>query len=129
MGQMIKALINFMGLDGDDLLLDPFVGSGTTLIEATTLSVLSVGIDINPALCIVSQIKLDALTINYPELQEGLSKIEPLTIFLIPYDYKGLSGFGGLRTLIVMLRSCWRRFGTGAFLRVLSKKPQNLGGI
>lgn len=80
-GQMIKALINFMGIREDGLVLDPFVGSGTTLVECATLGIPSVGIDINPALCIVSQIKTDCLSIDYPELTRWLSKLKPLDIF------------------------------------------------
>ena len=80
-GQMVKALINFMGVGQDGLVLDPFVGSGTTLIECATLGIPSIGIDINPALCIVSQIKADSLSIIYPELQRELVKIKPLSIF------------------------------------------------
>lgn len=80
-GQMIKALINFMGVKRDGLVLDPFVGSGTTLLECATLGIPSIGIDINPALCIVSQIKVDSLSLNYPELSRWLSKTKPLDIF------------------------------------------------
>lgn len=80
-GQMVKALINFMGVEQDGLVLDPFVGSGTTLVECATLGVPSIGIDINPALCIVSQIKVDSLSIVYPDFQRELAKIKPLSIF------------------------------------------------
>lgn len=71
-GQMIKAIINFIGAKGDDIILDPFMGSGTTLIEASVVGTKSVGIEINPALCIVSQIKLDALKTNYPEFTKSI---------------------------------------------------------
>jgi len=80
-GQMIKALINFMGVKENGLVLDPFVGSGTTLVECATLGIPSIGIDINPALCIVSQIKVDSLCLDYPELSRWLSKVKPLDIF------------------------------------------------
>jgi len=80
-GQMVKALINFMGVEQDGLVLDPFVGSGTTLVECATLGIPSVGIEINPALCIVSQIKADSLSIVYPDLQQELMKIKPLSVF------------------------------------------------
>ena len=79
-GQMIKAIINFFGAIGEDIVLDPFMGSGTTLIEASVVGTKSIGIEINPALCIVSQIKLDSLKIDFPEFinsvrTRGLSKI------------------------------------------------------
>ncbi len=71
-GQMIKAIINFMGATGEEIILDPFMGSGTTLIEASIVGTKSIGIEINPALCIVSQIKLDSLRINYPEFEKSI---------------------------------------------------------
>lgn len=78
---MIKAIINFIGASGDDVILDPFMGSGTTLIEASVIGTNSVGIEINPALCIVSQIKLDSLKINYPEFARSVKQKDLLKIF------------------------------------------------
>ena len=80
-GQMIKAIINFIGASDDDIILDPFMGSGTTLIEASIVGTKSVGIEINPALCIVSQIKLDSLRIDYPEFRENIKKKDLFKIF------------------------------------------------
>jgi site-specific DNA-methyltransferase (cytosine-N4-specific) len=37
--------------------LDPFVGSGTTLVEAQKRGVPSVGIDLNPIACLISRVK------------------------------------------------------------------------
>ncbi|MEO0179721.1 MAG: DNA methyltransferase [candidate division WOR-3 bacterium] len=81
-GQMIKAIINFMGAGEEDIILDPFLGSGTTLVETALLRTGGLGIDINPALCIVSQIKTDSLRINYDELNSAINQIgSPLRIF------------------------------------------------
>ena len=43
---------------------DPFVGSGTTLVEAGLMGVDSVGIDIDPLSCFISTIKAKALSYN-----------------------------------------------------------------
>ncbi len=72
-GQMIKALINFSNARDKDVVLDPYLGSGTTLIESSLLGLPGWGIEINPALAIVSQIKLDALSIDYPEFSRSLT--------------------------------------------------------
>ncbi|WP_461866380.1 DNA methyltransferase [Thermococcus sp.] len=72
-GQMIKALINFSNARGNDIVLDPYLGSGTTLIESSLLGLPGWGVEINPALAIVSQIKLDALGIDYPEFSKTLT--------------------------------------------------------
>jgi DNA modification methylase len=67
--QMIKALINWMGLKGSDVLLDPFVGSGTALIEAKTIGVNSIGIDIDPICLLQSRVKCDLLEMPSADLE------------------------------------------------------------
>lgn len=44
-----------------DIVLDPFVGSGTTLVQANELGIHSIGIDISRFNCLISEVKL----INY----------------------------------------------------------------
>ncbi len=63
-GQMIRGLINFCNLKEDAIILDPFCGSGTTLIESSLLGFNSIGIDINPVACLNSKIKIDLLDCN-----------------------------------------------------------------
>ena len=46
--QMIKGLINIMGCKPGDTVLDPMMGSGTVLIEATLMGINSIGIDASP---------------------------------------------------------------------------------
>ncbi len=60
-GQMIRGLINFCNLKKGSVILDPFCGSGTTLIEAKLLGFNSIGIDINPIACLNSSIKTKLL--------------------------------------------------------------------
>lgn len=60
-GQMIRGLINYSNLDRNSLILDPFCGSGTTLIEAKLLGFNSIGIDINPTACLNTRIKTESL--------------------------------------------------------------------
>ena len=41
----------------NDLILDPFVGSGTTLVESKVLGRNAIGVDINPLACLISRVK------------------------------------------------------------------------
>ncbi len=68
--QMVKALINWMGLRGEDRLLDPFVGSGTTLIEAKTIGIDSWGVDINPICTLMSRVKCELLDLTTEMIKE-----------------------------------------------------------
>lgn len=61
--QMIKGLINAMGLKRGETVLDPMMGSGTVLIEACLMGLRSVGIDASPFCRFMAQAKLDGLTL------------------------------------------------------------------
>jgi len=50
--QMIRALLNIIGLKQGDTVFEPFSGSGTTALEAQLLGINFVGIDISP-LCVL----------------------------------------------------------------------------
>lgn len=83
--QMIKAIINVIGLTGGDTVLDPMMGSGTVLIEAALMGIKSIGIDASPFCRFMTQTKLDALTTplsrahnalrNYKETYEYFRKL------------------------------------------------------
>jgi SAM-dependent methyltransferase len=70
--QMIKALINVMGLKPGDTVLDPMMGSGTVLIEARLMGIQSVGIDASPFCRFMAQTKLDGLKVPLLPVQTAL---------------------------------------------------------
>jgi hypothetical protein len=76
--QMIKALINVMGLKPGETVLDPMMGSGTVLIEASLMGIKSIGIDASPFCRFMTQAKLDGLVIPQKPLQEALNNYEVL---------------------------------------------------
>jgi hypothetical protein len=55
----------------NDLVLDNFVGSGTTLVECKVLGRHAIGIDINPLACLVAKVK--TTNIHKPDLEKILS--------------------------------------------------------
>jgi len=61
--QMIRALLNIIGLNPGDTVLDPFIGSGTTAIEAQLLGVNCVGIDISPLCVLQSKAKTESMDV------------------------------------------------------------------
>ncbi len=67
--QLVRAIINFFDLKKSDVLLDPFCGSGTTLVEARLLGIPGIGIEISPLSALISRTKssfpLDIQEINY----------------------------------------------------------------
>ena len=61
--QMIKGLLNAMGLRSGETVVDPMMGSGTVLIEAKLMGIKSVGLDASPFCRFMVQAKLDGLTV------------------------------------------------------------------
>lgn len=59
--QMIRALLNIIGVKESDTVLDPFVGSGTTAIEAQLLGINFIGIDVSPLCVIQSKVKTESI--------------------------------------------------------------------
>jgi hypothetical protein len=76
--QMIKGLINSMGLKPGDRVLDPMMGSGTVLIEASLMGIRSVGLDISPFCRFITKVKLDALRLPIERIRPWLRNPRPV---------------------------------------------------
>lgn len=74
--QMIKGLLNIMGMKPGETVLDPMMGSGTVLIEASLMGIESFGIDASPFCRFMTQAKLDGLTLPLGPVREALSVSE-----------------------------------------------------
>jgi tRNA G10 N-methylase Trm11 len=98
--QMIRALLNIIGLKEGETVLDPFIGSGTTAVEAQLLGINCVGIDISPLCVLQSKVKTESIDVlsQIIEWKEAITKrIKPSlfnlegktiedAIGLIPYE-------------------------------------------
>lgn len=56
-----------------DIILDPFSGSGTTLVQASEMGMHSIGVDISSFNCMISQVKLQSY--DFLSLEEEVRKI------------------------------------------------------
>jgi len=54
---LLEESIKKYGLKKGDLVLDPFCGSGTTLVSSNLYQLNAIGIDTNPLMCLVSEVK------------------------------------------------------------------------
>ncbi len=73
--QVAKALLNMFRIKRRQNVLDPFCGSGTTLVECTHLGARSYGIDVNPFAVFLANAKLQALTTPAHRLRSDLSRL------------------------------------------------------
>jgi DNA modification methylase len=60
-GELPRTLMTMLPCPRDTLIFDPFVGSGTTLVEAQRLGLPSVGVDLNPIACLASRVKTGSM--------------------------------------------------------------------
>lgn len=56
---LVRDYLHGFGLDASDLILDPFCGTGTTLVEAKLSRIMAIGIEANPFPHFASSVKLD----------------------------------------------------------------------
>ncbi|MBN2060225.1 MAG: hypothetical protein JW882_07395 [Deltaproteobacteria bacterium] len=74
--QMVKGIMNIMGLKPGDTVLDPMMGSGTVLIEASIMGIKSIGIDKSPFCRFMTQTKIDVLSMSLKRARNALSNYE-----------------------------------------------------
>lgn len=72
--QVVKAILNYLAL-GRGRVLDPFCGSGTTLVECAHTGVSAVGCDVNPLAVFIANAKLAALTISPDDLLDSAKRV------------------------------------------------------
>lgn len=72
--QVAKAILNIFAAQPGQTALDPFCGSGTSLVECAHLGIDAVGTDINPLAVFIANAKLHSLQISAEDiLKEGMS--------------------------------------------------------
>jgi hypothetical protein len=73
--QVAHALLNVFGAVPGDKVLDPFCGSGTTLLEAAHLGISGCGFDMNPLAVLIANTKLSAFSLAPAKLRSLLATI------------------------------------------------------
>lgn len=63
-----------------DLILDSYMGSGTTLLEAMLRDRNSIGVDLNPLAVLISKVK--TTTVSFEDIEEIYSKLIPFVDYL-----------------------------------------------
>ncbi|MDA1273130.1 MAG: DNA methyltransferase [Verrucomicrobia bacterium] len=97
--QMVKGILNVMGLRPGDTVLDPMMGSGTTLVEAALMGIDSVGFDVSPFCQFMAAAKLDGFEVSLDPLDKAVRESESLFRF-----------FGGIETGKVPLSGAAERY-------------------
>ena len=73
--QMIRALLNYMQINLGETVLDPFIGSGTTALEAQLLGINCIGVDISEVCYLISKAKTNSIY-SYTEIKDTFKHLE-----------------------------------------------------
>lgn len=79
--QLIKALINIIGLKKGDTILDPMCGSGTTNVESALMGINSYAVDLSPFCQFMTKVKYNSLHTNLESLKGVSNRSEQLFDF------------------------------------------------
>lgn len=81
--QMIRALLNIIGLEQGDTVLDPFIGSGTVAVEAQLLGINCIGIDVSPLCVLQSKAKTESIDVlqEITKCKEGITDKRKVNLF------------------------------------------------
>lgn len=74
--QLCRSLINNAGVGTKDLVLDPFAGSGTTLVECAISDIDSVGFDLNPLAHLIASTKIRLLEARQDTIARGIERFQ-----------------------------------------------------
>ena len=73
--ELPRALLDALPVPSGTAVLDPFCGSGTTLVECQRRGLLSVGIDLNPIACLITRVKTEPLPVGLKEVATTTVKL------------------------------------------------------
>ncbi len=134
--QVPSSLIGLLSKPGD-LVLDPFMGSGTTLVEAQRLGRPSIGIDLNPVACMLVRAKTLSISLN--RIENAIASIEkdsadclrksvfankrqsllPASVQSMWYTKRVLEDLSSLWSLIISYRGSEKILAEAAFSAIL----------
>lgn len=73
--QIARAILNVLDIPVGAHVIDPFCGSGTSLLECAHLGMTAIGTDINPLAVFIANAKIDALRLPKGRLEKELSGV------------------------------------------------------
>ena len=71
--QLVQSLLSRGGFEPGDIVLDPFSGSGTTLVQAAEMGIHGIGLDISRFNCLIAEAKL--LSCDISLLRESAARL------------------------------------------------------
>lgn len=83
-GEIPAAFLRTLPIPSGTAVLDPFCGSGTTLLEAQKAGRNSIGIDLNPIACLISRVKTAPLPAGFLDVVAQISEESQAIVNCVP---------------------------------------------
>ncbi len=83
--QMIRSLLNIIRLKPGETVLDPFIGSGTTAVEAQLLGINCIGIDVSRLCTLISKVKTESIY-AFEEVKRLAGSVAPSNVESVQSD-------------------------------------------
>ncbi len=77
--QLVRALVNYAGVSSG-VVLDPFCGSGTAMLEAFLIGLRGIGVDLNPLAAFIARTKAAVLLSEPKEMEIALGGLQRLVL-------------------------------------------------
>jgi hypothetical protein len=84
--QMVKAIMNIMGLKPGETVLDPMAGCGTTSIEASIMGINSIAVELSPFACLMTRAKVSVLEVDCSNFPRLLQRADDIYQRFVPYE-------------------------------------------
>ena len=85
--KMVRALLNYVLPKESGLVMDNFAGCGTLLVEATWMSLDSIGVEINPLSVLMSNVKCHSLAFQANKLKKSINNyLNTLNSAILSYE-------------------------------------------
>jgi tRNA (guanine10-N2)-dimethyltransferase len=76
--KLSRAMVNLSGLNENEILCDPFCGSGTILLEAESMGIHSIGIDFDKKMCNIAKKNLSSNGFNSKIINESYEYLQKI---------------------------------------------------
>ena len=130
--QMVRALLNIAGARPGSLVLDPYLGSGTTALEASLLGMRCIGIDMSPLCVMLGRVKVDSVR-AVDRIREqvgdllGEAALDPADSALARHSDTGVAEFVQIARMVALSDvSRRRRDGPASFRKNLKAMLQSV---
>jgi DNA modification methylase len=105
--QLIKGLLNILGIQPGEIVLDPMCGSGTLNVEASIIGIDSIGVEKSPFCVLMSKVKYEALKVDSSQLSSVLNNMKKNYPTLmdskrLPADFSFYDGFDPEKVITVL---------------------------